>query len=773
MHSFNVKRNFMFVAFVLSSTVSHSAFAVTDYSIQNTLSGANSVMATANYGKGVLVGVLDTGITPSIVFNPSYNGQGLNNIDSAKSGKCLNGTCTAGVYPTDGNGHGTFVASEIVGGYRTNPNVNLSGVAPGASLMAVQVLSASGSGTFGDVANAIRYSADRGAMVLNLSLGPSYNNSQTQAQNAASMSAAYQSLASAVNYAASKGVYMVFAGGNDAKMFDAGGKLTGFTDAAIQHLMIVGSTNASKQLSSFSNTAGTGSFQSTSGKTYNYSSIWVMADGEGIYGASNSNSGQCAGYGCITQMSGTSMAAPQGTGAIALLLAEWPVLKTNGYAANILEATATDLGTKGIDNSYGNGFMNLAQAFQPLGTLSVTTTAGKSVAVSTLTGSMLTGGALGSLPSITAQLKSYTAFDSYQRNFLVDLSGLVASKSSGSASSAAVTAPKTTTSATKFADGSSLAFGNIEAAKQLDHPGSSSKQNSNWFMSFTDASGSTMAAGSGFPASASFAGAMWGTDSPVGAEVYSLGISNSLVSLAEGGTFGAYGMALDSDTRVAFSWSETAQDQGPASMSWTNANASAFSGGITTNLTPSWMAGVTFGMLNQKNGLLGTTYGEGPVGFGEENKSMSFGMTSAFALGDGLDFLLDASIVRTAGANMTDGIVTSVTPLYARAMGASLAQRDAVKTGDNLSLSVRAPLRVVSGSANLAMTSVDGNGVNTTTNQRVSLRPNGTEMDFALGYQAPVGDSASWNLGVNARRDADNVAGASEVDFLLGGKVHF
>jgi hypothetical protein len=42
-----------------------------------------------------------------------------------------------------------------------------------------------------------------------------------------------------------------------------------------------------------------------------------------------------------------------------------------------------------------------------------------------------------------------------------------------------------------------------------------------------------------------------------------------------------------------------------------------------------------------------------------------------------------------------------------------------------------------------------------------------------MGYDAPVNDAMTWNVSVDARRDADNVRGVNDVDFLLGTKLHF
>lgn len=771
--------------FLLSITVCHGAYAGGPtqyiftpgpagwnyYSNQNLLIGATTTLqSSANWGTGVTFGVIDTGITSSWV---GFSGLNISSYNCVNSGPITSARCGAGPANSDDNSHGTFVASEMIGGVQFSNGNGMLGVAPLANMVAVKVLDASGSGSVSDVYNGIKSAVDHGARVLNLSLGPN--------GSAAEQSAFYNYLAPAINYAASKNAVIVLAGGNNGQLFAGGANITGFTSAALQRLLIMGSTNSAKKISSFSNTPGTGYFLSDSGQRFTTSYLWLMADGgdvttangtttvEGLVGAPNVSN---ANY--LNLSAGTSMAAPQGAGALGLLLARWPILAKNASATALLGWTATDLGTKGTDKVYGNGFINLTKAFQPYGALSVIGANGKSILVSNLTGAMITQGALGPLSTVSQLLSNYTVFDSVQRNFTADLSYLIKGNNSPSPAANQITNPvKTTTGGVHFANGSSLAFGNsTDESPHIDRP-ANTNDNRGWFLSFTDASGSTIAAGSGFPSAMSFADALWGNDTPVSGQVYSLGISNALMTLAQGGNFAAFGSQISADTRVAFSWSGT-QVTPQTRTDWTKPDATSFGTGFTTNITEKWKAGMTFGVLNEQNGLLGTTYyAAGPLSLGDHHQSTSMGISSAFDLGGKRALLLDAAVIRTNGAQMSGGIVSDISPLYARTMGASLVQRDTVKPGDNLSFSVRAPMRVFSGSASLSMASVDSEGEPVITSQRANLAPSGHEMNFSVGYAAPVNENISWNLTMDARRDTNNVRGANDADILIGTKLMF
>ncbi|NAZ81298.1 S8 family serine peptidase [Kineococcus sp. R8] len=102
-------------------------------------------------GAGTLVAVLDSGVDPN---QPDLAGRVTVGANFAEGG--------------DIGEHGTMVAT-VVAGARDN-GVGAAGVAPGASVLAVRVCAPDGCPSSA-IANGITYAADRGAAVINLSLG--------------------------------------------------------------------------------------------------------------------------------------------------------------------------------------------------------------------------------------------------------------------------------------------------------------------------------------------------------------------------------------------------------------------------------------------------------------------------------------------------------------------------------------------------------------------------------------------------------------------------
>lgn len=137
-------------------------------------------------GKGVTVAVIDTGIAKVRDLVETKFVKGYDFVNDREDA-------------TDDNGHGTHVAGTVA--QATNNRYGVVGVAYEANLMPLKVLSAYGSGTIADIAEAIRFAADNGADVINMSLGGGGES---------------QLMKEAINYAHDKGVVIIAAAGNES-----------------------------------------------------------------------------------------------------------------------------------------------------------------------------------------------------------------------------------------------------------------------------------------------------------------------------------------------------------------------------------------------------------------------------------------------------------------------------------------------------------------------------------------------------------------------------
>ena len=209
-------------------------------------------------GKGVKVGVIDTGIDskhPDLAAN--YKG-GVNIVDSAAS-------------PDDDNGHGSHVAGTIAA---VKDGSGVVGVAPEASLYAIKVLDADGGGTPDAIVDGLQWAAEHGMDVVNLSLG----------------GPGTPALKRAVKAANKAGVTVVAASGNDPKSPVS-------SPANYPEAIAVSASTKEEKLASFSTTGPEVAFIAPGHE--------VISDAPG---------------GKLAQHSGTSMATPHVAGLAALAI---------------------------------------------------------------------------------------------------------------------------------------------------------------------------------------------------------------------------------------------------------------------------------------------------------------------------------------------------------------------------------------------------------------------------------------------------------------------
>lgn len=739
----------IFLATAIAAIGIHSAHAETYAPWLVQMGMTETVMSAAKWGKGQVFGVVDTGV---IRTNPVFAaGQVSSSLSScaAVSFRCSNGA-------NDDNSHGTAVAS-IAAANLSNPFRNtistgayviqpgmVIGMAPNANIVAEKVLSAAGSGYSTDVANGIRKAADAGASIINLSL--TYGNTPD--------------LVSAVNYAAAKGAFIVWAGGNENRALLNGQGTSGLTAAAIQRLVLVGSVNNANGKSSFSNTAGNGSLRDTGGKTTSYASRWIMATGEGIlapYATAGSNA--------WNSWSGTSMAAPLVSGSMALLQTAWPILQTRGTTANLLLSTAKDLGSAGTDTTFGTGLVNLATAFQPYGTLMVTLANGTSKPVSGITGTMISSGVLGSLASVKSKLSSYQAFDSYTRNFTVNLSGLIQSPTAKATLNPLPKSTRSGPNVMKLADGAEVATelestgtfapGIGFADTKADMPSAPMG-----YIVMTNKLGDTVALGYGVGAGYSFAKALYDDNdiALIGNTANNFGVSG----LAQGGSLMAYGTKIGEDTRFAITWSGTAPAGAGMSEGMTQ-NATNLGFGLSHRINERFTVGAVCNSLDEKHGLLGSTYETGSLlSFGDDSRTRSITL-SLNARADRDNSLQLEISQASAHASSARNLFADIATLKAHSFSMSWLSKNVMQGNDQLTLTAAMPLRLSSGSASMAMSQVDSEtGEPVYMTEKVSLVPDGRERQIRLGYSTPLGKHQNLGFQAILVNDSMNIAGNND-----------
>ena len=236
--------------------------------------------------------------------------------------------------------HGTHV-STIIAGVNKAPDCldHDGGVAPKAHIGSYAVFSTvwspNGGQWISDSAETemANLAASHGVTVINQSYGDYDDNWR-----------AYLNPNTVAVWKAHKNITFVNAAGNDGTLLDPGNV------KGIENVVFVGATDASGNITPWSNRPGN-----------NYEDQFIVEPGDYISGGfANSD----ADYG---HMSGTSMAAPMVTGAIAILHDHWGHLKGDPSATvAILFESATDLGAPGVDKVYGHGMLNIRGMFEPI-----------------------------------------------------------------------------------------------------------------------------------------------------------------------------------------------------------------------------------------------------------------------------------------------------------------------------------------------------------------------------------------------------------------------
>ena len=357
-------------------------YQTTEYNAQYGLGNINAANAYARgyTGSGVTVSVLDS---PFDTDHPNLQNVFVTGYDASSGGTDVtcSGSCTSS--------HGTHVAGIIA----ANKNDSgMHGVAYNAKIKPITIFNSSGvdDTTTSQLVNAINAGGGSSYAAMNNSWGVSQvaqinfgGAIGTKWARIPSTNSIASSIQTAFDNAASNTV-IVFSNGNEGWNSSTGrvyyynsssdaSNLTnslGYSSVNVNTASTYGSLPSSKSslqgkwltvvaLDSSNNIA------SYSNGCGSIAKAWcISAPGSSIYSTVDlDDSTESGSYGT---KSGTSMAAPHVTAAIAILKQQFPNL-TSTQLVSLLTSTATDLGDAGVDDVYGVGMLNLNAASTPSG----------------------------------------------------------------------------------------------------------------------------------------------------------------------------------------------------------------------------------------------------------------------------------------------------------------------------------------------------------------------------------------------------------------------
>ena len=286
-------------------------------------------------GRDVVVAVIDTGV--AVADDPSRH---------IKAARDLKGTAIVPGYDFvdknafvfDGHGHGTHVAGTIA--QTTNNKYGVAGLAYNAKIMGLRVLNSQGFGQVADIADAVRFAADHGAQVINMSLGgplPSLV------------------LKRAIEHAHKKGVTVVAAAGN-------GGRRIPSYPAAYDHVIAVAATQYDRSTTFYSQWGDYVDIAAPGGNTR------VDQDGDGRPDGilqQTLKEGSLDTHDFLLYM-GTSMASPHVAAGAAMIISQG-VTHPDKVEAILKKTANTDerkrySDAKEFSERYGAGIMQVDQA---------------------------------------------------------------------------------------------------------------------------------------------------------------------------------------------------------------------------------------------------------------------------------------------------------------------------------------------------------------------------------------------------------------------------
>lgn len=724
-------------AFLAMDSGSESQVSYDEYGAQWGLAmiGAQSAYDRGATGAGVLVGVVDSGIDDTYYEFTGRIASGGQNF--------IGGRTSSNITDSPLDGHGTHVSGIIAA---NQDNLGMHGVAYEATVLPLRIFETDSNGvdytaTPTEVAAAITYGVSQGVDVFNGSYG------YTTSAPITMLEVELDAYAAAMD----AGAIMVFATGNDseanphmpaampfiAPANDGAGIYTGNTNARDytaydDRLIAVTSVDSDGNLSSFANACGV-------------AAAWcIAAPGGSIYSTVPDNS--------YATFSGTSMAAPHVSGAVALLIDMYPSL-TSAQIVDRIFTTANSSGIYANSALYGHGLLNLTSATSFIATAMMPVGATLSDTSYRLDQSRIALAApFGDGLSAALSAVPMKVVDSY------DGAGI----HSTGAELVEVAAESNTIDdgLRRFGRRSNVRelTGFVSGTLQLTEVAGNSQHEAQREARFTTQLSKDTAVSVGYM-----------DDPALGLGLVADGSFDPQESRAQGAFMSPYlSLAADGTNMVA----ETKFDNitvrsasffGKADEEMSDSQS--FGAATELQFSPFGESRVNMqvGFLRETDSFLGSQ-GEGATAMGESS-TLFGGLSFALPVAEGME-LLGSYFLGTSSAQGANGsLVGNFSGITSDAMSLGLIQHDVASKGDRLGFVVNQPLRVNGGSASLhlpgSLSRVDNTVYVGYSDVTTGLAPTGREVDLEAFYSTQLGENTDLSTSLMYRHQPGHVADAA------------
>ncbi len=748
-------------------------FITDEYRAQYSLTtmDAASAYQRGYAGAGIQVAVLDTGldVSHSEFTNRVTPGNGFDFVTNAAGQPAA----------INLNSHGTEVAGVI----NANRNfIGMHGVAYDATIVPLRVFDSAG-GAIASFTNAINYArTSTQARILNGSYGPDdawHNNFEPLGYQGIITNPEIAEADAYLAYVNAGGI-LVFPAGNAFLIAPnlasnptgpgflpfirpANSAIVGATSGAYRdengnvmatadysalepQTIVVAGVDRNNVISTFSNRCGV-------------AAAWCMvAPDENIFTTTTGG-----GYATV---SGTSFAAPQVAGALAILKQEFPNLTAAQIVSRLL-TTATDLGAAGVDAIYGHGLLNLAAASNPIGVTGISTTGLLTGNITPITSSTLSyGHAFGGSIATAFNGVSVLVLDSYNAAFTTSLRGRIASSTSKFDARRAVSKFDRQDDRQEFSFGdnakvSFLAERNSDDAHSIGDKPRDSDDSGISLRSFSLSAG----------ISATDEGSVHYKDSQALALGFSEGdrarmdrainkdaLTNPYASFASEGFASVYKTkALGGTVKVAGFYGHDKSDD--------EANNFGTQVELGYNFDKGTDAFLQLGTLFEEDRVLGSK-GTGALAFGNGTSTVFMGLGGKLALDSDITIRANGYAGLTnPSLNAENSLIKNASEIITSSFNAAVEKIGSFMKGDILGFGLSQPLRVESGSMQFDIP-VQLNSDYTSLVTRSftqDLSAQGREIDVEVNYALPVGVNESIATGALYRMDAGHVSGKTDI----------